>query len=175
LSVYTEEQPNILLTRFFRVYVFHMNRFFRLAMGCICIALATTPASAGSSDPIADELKQLNATLQLATKNYDVATLRNQITDNYVLVSSSGRVYDRAAFLADAADRSYAYDINEAEDVSVRHYNDDSAIVMAILHVRYRNAGKTRDVRIRYADFWVKLNGTWRLAHGEASPMKRPV
>jgi ketosteroid isomerase-like protein len=132
----------------------------------------TAPASAGESDQIADQLIKLNSTLQVATKNYDIAVLNNLVSNDYELVSSHGKVYDRAAFLKDAADRSAVYEINQPEDVAVRHYNGDCAIVTAVLHVRYRTGGKTVDVRIRYGDTWVKLNGTWRYVYGQASPMK---
>jgi hypothetical protein len=132
------------------------------------------PARSESSDEITQQLTQLNAKLQLATKTFDTTTLASLITDDYELVSSSGKVYDRTAFLADAADRSIAYELNEPEDVAVRQYNSDAAIVTAILHVRYRAGDKMVDVRIRYGDLWVKLNGQWRYAFGEASPIKTP-
>jgi hypothetical protein len=149
-----------------------MKRFIRAALCCLCAAPLAASASVDTRDPVADELVRLNATLQIATKNYDIATLKDLISDDYELVSASGKVYDRAAFLADAADRSAVYEINEPEDVAVRHYNDDSAIVTAILHVRYRVEGKTVDVRIRYGDTWAKLDGKWRYVYGEASPLK---
>jgi hypothetical protein len=126
---------------------------------------------AESSDPVVQELTQLNAQLQLDTKNYDTADLAKLITQDFHLISSSGKVYDRRAFLADAADRSAVYLANEPEDVSVQDYNGDAAVVSAILHVRYSIAGKVRDVRVRYGDTWVKQNGEWRYAYGEASPM----
>jgi ketosteroid isomerase-like protein len=132
----------------------------------------TVPASAGEADQITDQLTKLNSTLQVATKNYDIAVLNNLVSSDYELVSSHGKVYDRAAFLKDAADRSAVYEINQPEDVAVRHYNGDCAVVTAVLHVRYRTGGKTVDVRIRYGDTWVKLNGTWRYVYGQASPMK---
>jgi hypothetical protein len=110
--------------------------------------------------------------LQIATKNYDIVELKDLTSEDYELVSASGKVYDRAAFLADAADRSAVYEMNEPEDVAVHHYNDDAAVVTAVLHVRYRLEGKTVDVRIRYGDTWVKLDGKWRYVYGEASPMK---
>jgi ketosteroid isomerase-like protein len=145
----------------------------RLQHVCLFSAIAlTAPASAGESDQIADQLIKLNSTLQVATKNYDIAVLNNLVSNDYELVSSHGKVYDRAAFLKDAADRSAVYEINQPEDVAVRHYNGDCAIVTAVLHVRYRTGGKTVDVRIRYGDTWVKLNGTWRYVYGQASPMK---
>jgi ketosteroid isomerase-like protein len=144
----------------------------RALLLCLLCVVCSVAASAQTADPIVTELTRLNAQLQLATKNYDTDTLAKMITDDYELVSSSGRVYDRAAFLADAADRSAAYEINEPEDVQVRHYNDDTAIVTAVLHVRFRNGDKIVDTRIRYGDVWVKINGQWRYAYGEASPLR---
>jgi ketosteroid isomerase-like protein len=145
---------------------------FIVATCSLGILLCFVAAAAGSQESIDDQLIKLNATLQLATKNYDVSTLTNLITDDYELISSSGKVYDRAAFLADAADRSAIYELNEPEDVAVRHYHGDCAIVTAILHVRYRAGDKTVDTRIRYGDVWVKLDGTWKYAYGEASPLR---
>lgn len=149
-----------------------MKAHLRLAVYAACFALIASPASAGSPDPIGEHLTELNATLQTATMKYDTAELKNLITNDYELVSSSGKVYNRAAFLKDAGDRSVAYEINQPEDVTVRDYNGDCAVVSAILHVRYRAGGKTVDVHIRYGDVWVKQNGQWRYAYGEASPIK---
>lgn len=149
-----------------------MKRFVRVVLSCLFAGPLAAAASAESRDPIADELIRLNATLQIATKNYDIAVLKDLTSEDYELVSASGKVYDRAAFLEDAADRSAVYEINEPEDVAVHHYNDDCAVVTAVLHVRFRSEGKTVDVRIRYGDTWAKLDGKWRYVFGEASPIK---
>ena len=152
-----------------------MKRFAQSAAFGLACVLTGGFAAAGVIDPLTARLTALNSTLQNATKAYDTAELAKLITGDYELVSSSGKVYDRRAFLADAADRSAQYEINQPEDVVVRHYNGDCAIVSAILHVRFRAAGKIHDVRVRYGDVWVKLNGRWRYAYGEASPMKTPA
>lgn len=135
----------------------------------LLLAALATPASSSAD---VRNLIQLNATLQVATKNYDTVELARLITDDYRLVSASGRIYKREAFLSDAADRSVSYEINQPEDVAVQLYNGDAAIVSAILHVRYRAGGVVHDVRVRYGDVWVKLNGQWHYAYGEASPLK---
>ncbi len=150
-------------------------RSFRRAVLVLCalgIPTATSAQQAGRSDPVIAQLTALNSTLQTATQNYDVATLGKLISDDYELVSATGKVYDRAAFLSDAADRSAMYELNEPEDVNVRVYNGDSAVVSAILHVRYKTRQKVVDVRIRYADVWIKHQGQWRYVFGEASPIK---
>jgi len=121
------------------------------------------------------ELIEADRLLQRATKTYDVATLSDLITDDFQLVSSSGKVYDRSAFLEDIADRSVIWELNEPEDVAVRQYASDCAIVTAVLHCRFQiDHGQERnpvDVRIRYADLWVKRNGRWLYAFGHAARM----
>jgi ketosteroid isomerase-like protein len=151
-----------------------MDRLFRAPAYAFCLFMAMSGVATASSDSIGDDLTKLNALLQVATKNYDTATLKRFITDDYELVSPSGKVYDRAAFLADAADRSAVYEILQPEAVSVRSYNGDCAIVTATLHARYRVGARTVDVRVRYADVWIKFNGTWHVANGQASPIKTP-
>lgn len=155
-------------------YTSEIMRFIRLLFCALCIPMTALAVSAPAGDALVQKLTGLNDTLQSATKNYDDSTLKKLITDDYELVSSSGKVYDRAAFLADAVDKSAKYEINQPEDVSVHHYNDDCAIVTAVLHIRYKTADKVVDVRVRYGDVWVKLNGQWRYAYGQASPMKKP-
>ncbi len=150
-----------------------MKHFFGAVLCAVCCLSTATASSASASDSVAQELMQLNSTLQVATKNHDVATLERLISNDYELISSSGKVYDRTAFLADAADKSLTYEVNEPEDVAVRHYGDDCAIVTAVLHVRYRPASTVTEVRIRYADVWIRQNGQWRYVLGQASPMKK--
>jgi ketosteroid isomerase-like protein len=150
-----------------------MNRLTAAAIIAASIVLAPRFASAQAASPVTAQLIELNATLQIATKNHDTATLSRLITNDYELVSSSGKVYDKRAFLADAADPSVVYETNQPEDVSVRNYGD-CAIVTAVLHVRYRIKRTLVDTRIRYGDLWVKRDGVWRYAYGEASPIKRP-
>jgi ketosteroid isomerase-like protein len=147
-----------------------MKVFLRIAAWSSALAIASALALAEPQDSTVKQLTQLNATLQTATKNYDVRALGNLTTDDYELVSARGKVYNRRSFLADAADRSARYLINEPENVSVRHYNRDCAIVTAILHVRYTSSGKIYDARVRYGDVWVKLDGQWKYAYGQASP-----
>lgn len=117
-------------------------------------------------------LIEANNNMQIATKTYDVASLEKMITDDFELFSSSGKIYDRAAFLRDVGDTSVKWEKNDPEDVAVRLYNDDSAMVTAVLHMRYVVGERLVDTRIRYGDMWVKIDGTWLYASGHACPMK---
>lgn len=140
-------------------------RFFMIVAA---IAMIAAPARA-ANDAVAPRIVSLNALVQTATKAYDTATLSRLITDDYTLISGDGHIWKRQAFLKDVADRSTTWVLNEPEDVTVHSYNDDCAIVVAILHLRFRMAGKVHDFRIRYTDVWVKIGGSWRYAVGQAT------
>lgn len=129
------------------------------------------PAAVAADDRA--QLIRLNAQLQDRTKAYDVAAVSKMITDDYTLIGSSGRVYDRQAFLRDIGDRSAVWQVNEAEDVDVRFYNHDTALVTAVLHSRFRLNGKVYDGRVRYTDVWVRLGGAWKYAAGQATKLRQ--
>lgn len=136
----------------------------------VALALGIAASSAWASDDTST-LLQLNAQLQDRTKAYDVAGVEKLITNDYTLINGSGAVWDRQAFLRDVGDRSAVWEINQPEDVRVRLYNNDTALVIGVLHMRYRLGGRVHDLRARYTDVWVKMGGTWKYASGQATKM----
>ncbi|MDP9018204.1 MAG: nuclear transport factor 2 family protein, partial [Candidatus Eremiobacteraeota bacterium] len=98
--------------------------FFRFVTSAMFVLLLPVAATAAVlPDPIVQQVSRANAQVQLATKNHDVSTLDRLITPDYFLVSSNGHIYDRTAFLADIADTSATYEINQTEDEHIQHYN----------------------------------------------------
>jgi ketosteroid isomerase-like protein len=137
---------------------------------------ALVPASLmlGSASPdLTKTMTENDALLQRATREYDAATVRQLITDDFTLITSSARVYDAKQLLDDVADRSVKWKLNQTEDLHVRSYNDDCAIITATLHQQYEYQGKMHDYRVRFTDTWVKLDGRWRYAAGHASLLKQ--
>jgi len=116
-----------------------------------------------------DTIIELDRQLQLASCSYDTQTIRKLITDDFTLISSSGRVMDAAAFIEDVDDRSVTWYENLTEQADVRSYNDDCAIITAVLHSRFLKDGQHYDARIRFTDTWVHIDGSWRYAAGHAS------
>jgi ketosteroid isomerase-like protein len=143
-----------------------------LAALCLPVSAAAAPPP---FDAISQQIVQANDAVQRATQQHDVATMERLITPDYYLVGPNGHVYNRADFIDDIADTSATYEINQTEDARVQHYNDDIALLTAVLHVRYRVAAKVVDVRVRYTDTWVKLDGQWRYAAGQATTLKKPA
>jgi hypothetical protein len=138
---------------------------------CLPVSAAAAPPP---PDAISAQIIEANDTVQRATKEHDVAAIDGLITGDYFLVSTNGHVYNRTEFLADVADTSARYEINQTEDAHVQHYNRDSALLTAVLHIRYRVGEKLVDVRVRFTDTWVKIDGRWRYAAGQATALKKP-
>ncbi len=137
----------------------------------VALALAVI-LTAGNPNAVSS-IEQLNARLQDETKAYDTAGVSSMITPDFELVNGAGTVWPRTAFLADVGDKSTIWQLNKPEDVTVRVYNDDCAIVVALLHLRYVSNNRLHDLLARYTDVWVKQGGRWRYASGQATVVKR--
>lgn len=122
---------------------------------------------------LTERLVELNEVLQRASCTYDTETIRELITPDFSLISSTGRLQSAEDFIADVSDTSVKWFNNDSEDVSVRTYNDDCAIVTATLRERFETGGKVTDVRIRFTDTWVLVDGSWRYVAGHASLLER--
>jgi hypothetical protein len=135
-------------------------------------ALVAASMSAGAAPDLRAIIAHQDDVLQTATREYDTGTIDRLQTPDFTLVTTSGRVLNAKDVLADIGDRSVQWIENTPEDVHVRGYNDDCAIVVATLHQEYRYRGKLFDYRVRFTDTWVKLGGRWRYAAGHASMLK---
>jgi prophage maintenance system killer protein len=120
-------------------------------------------------DDIPAQIIRLDAILQRASCTYDTGTIERLITPDFTLVTTTSRVMDRAAFLADVADRSITWYQNESRSAEVRSYNAACAIIVATLHSHYAHNGSERKTAIRFTDTWVNLNGYWYYAAGHAT------
>ncbi len=111
----------------------------------------------------------LDALLQRASSTHDGATVRNLISDDFTLISSSGRVFTADDLVEDVEDRSAKWFENKTENPQVRVYNGDCAVIVADLHSRYESGGMLNDVWIRFTDTWVRSGSAWKYVSGHAS------
>jgi ketosteroid isomerase-like protein len=133
--------------------------------------MSTTERSPNLPDP-ASVIVERDAALQLASMTYDVKTIRALITEDFTLISSTGRVMKAGDLLKEVGDRSVTWFANQPSEVNARVYNGDCAVVTAMLHEKCEAGGKSYDRRLRYTDTWVKLDGVWRYVAGHASALK---
>ena len=141
-------------------------------------AMVTAIALLGASTASASDTDDLIATdkrMQRAFVERDVATLDKIITDDYLLVASSGAERKKPAILAEVASPEVVYEINESSDWNVRVHGD-TAIVVALLHQKGVDHGEPFDYSVIFSDTYVRENGAWRNLHAHAIrvPAKKP-
>jgi Domain of unknown function (DUF4440) len=140
----------------------------------ICIAVllligGAPRAAAASDDPIVDQVSRANDIVQLATLKHDRKTMDSMLAKDFVLVLTHGDVLNRAEWLDGIADTSDHMELNQTSNLSIHHYNGDSAIVVGVLHIRDRTNNKVTDVRMRFIDVWVKQDGKWKWASSQVA------
>lgn len=130
-------------------------------------ALALLGATAASANDT-DDLIATDKRMQRAFIDRDVATLDKIITDDYMLVASSGAQRGKPAILAEVASPDVVYEINESSGWVV-HVHGDNAIVVALLHQKGIDHGEPFDYRVRFSDTYVREHGAWRNVHAHAT------
>ncbi|WP_394839643.1 nuclear transport factor 2 family protein [Pendulispora rubella] len=138
----------------------------------LVVFLAGKTTEAATSDADALQLIALDKAMQKSVVDRDAKAFANFLTDDYTLVSGSGRIYDKAAVVAEMSSPDVRYDVNESSDWRVR-VTDNTALVIAILHSKGIDHGKPFDQRIRFTDTWIRRGekGAWRNIAGHASKL----
>jgi Domain of unknown function (DUF4440) len=146
-----------------------MKRSLTVFTAALLLAAGSSPVRAASDDPIVGEVSRANDIVQLATLKHDRKTMDSMLTRDFVLVLTHGDVVNRADWLDSVADPTDHMEVNQTSNLSIHHYNNDSAVVVGVLHIRDRSNNKVVDVRMRFIDVWVKQDGQWKWASSQVA------
>jgi ketosteroid isomerase-like protein len=124
---------------------------------------------AAADDPKA-VVAVLDTQYQAAVKANDAATMGRILADDFVLVTGRGQAFKKADLLKDARDRTTIYEHQEEEAGSqtVRVWGD-TAVVTALLWIKGTRAGAPIDYKLWFSDTYVRTQGGWKYAFGQAS------
>ncbi|MGB2643032.1 MAG: DUF4440 domain-containing protein [Candidatus Acidiferrum sp.] len=131
----------------------------------------TAEHASASLAPETDDEKAvaaLDTEYQAAVKINDSATMARLLADDFILNSSSGKVFDKAALLEEARSGRYQYDHQEDTDQTVRVWGV-TAVVTAKLHASGTNEGKPFDYTLWFSDTYARTPSGWRYVFGQAS------
>jgi ketosteroid isomerase-like protein len=113
-------------------------------------------------------LRNLERDLNRAIAQRDARRVSELLSDDWMLVTGSGKVKTKADVLTEIAEPELEFQDNESRDVLVRMWGD-TAVLTGVLHQRYRLRGAVQDVTLRYTDTWTRVGDTWRQVSGHAS------
>ena len=131
-------------------------------------SLLVTPLASGSSTDDAKTVAALDTEYQAAVKNNDAATMDRILSDDFVVVLGSGKIYTKADLLQMARTRRVQYEHQEDSDQTVRVWSD-TAVVTAKIWLKGIDEGKPFEWHVWFSDTYVRTPAGWRYVHGQAS------
>ena len=139
-------------------------------LGVAGLALATVGAAADSRAADEKAVADLDTQYQAAVEKNDAAGMGRILADDMILVTGRGKVFTREDLLKSARERLVEYEkqVEMPGTQKVRVWGD-SAVVTALLWIKYTKDGKETDYKLWFSDTYVRTKQGWRYAFGQAS------
>jgi ketosteroid isomerase-like protein len=128
------------------------------------LLLAALPCLA---DDLAD-LRRLDRELVVATYTKDASWFTKHMSDDYVLITSGGKLKPRADLVRELGTPGLEFQPYEPAEVDVRLFGDTAVITGRIVQ-KYTYNGERVEADLRYTDVWVKSPDGWKNVAGHAS------
>jgi ketosteroid isomerase-like protein len=110
----------------------------------------------------------LDTQYQAAVKSNDAATMDRILTDDFILVTGSGKTYTKADLLEEARSARRVYEHQEDSAQTVRVWGD-TAVITAKLWEKGTNNGKPFDYTLWFSDTYLRTATGWRYAFAQSS------
>jgi ketosteroid isomerase-like protein len=140
-----------------------------------------TPRPTPAPSPVVEEsgsaakLKELEQSWEGSLLTHDAAVIERIVADDFVGISSSGKIGNKATLLTEARTDKSVYKSAVSEEIFVHSFGPNVAVVTGIARETGKNAaGKSFSHAYRFTDTWVERNGEWQCvaAHAMALPKK---
>ena len=134
---------------------------------CSLLALVCGAANANAeSDRMA--VAAIDTKYQAAVKKNDAATMAQILADDFVVVTGTGKIYNKADLLNMARTNQVHYEHQDESDQTVRVWGD-TAVVTAQLWAKGMDKGKPFEWHVWFSDTYIRTPSGWRYVHGQAS------
>jgi ketosteroid isomerase-like protein len=134
------------------------------------VFLLASPVAAQTPDGNA-QVREAAQAFEQAQVNGDRAALERLLAPDFLLVRASGRIGDKADFIAGFTDPKSKLQPYEIVDRLFVRPSDDSAIVGGEALVRGTENGKAFSQHFRYSDMFVKRNDQWIVVYTQITPL----
>ena len=131
------------------------------------LILPSIPALAHGGSACRNDVASLDREFQAATGRKDAAAIDRLLPDDYILITSKGRVETKAGLLAEARDPGIVYTHQEDSHQTVRMWGD-TAVITALLWASGTENGKHFDYHVWFSDVYVCTAKGWRYVLGQA-------
>ena len=146
----------------------------RVVVCLLWLAASLAAAQNATESPHGNEslLIALENAWNQAQLHHDSKALGGLVAESFVSTDNDGTFMNKAQFLADNMDLSYAPSLMTNKDERVFMY-DNAAVVAGIYHAKGLYKGKPFDHYGRFTDTWIFLNGKWLCVATHTSALKK--
>ena len=137
-----------------------------LALGSFAVILAHGAKASSADDQKA--VAQLDTQYQAAVLKNDAATMNRILADDFVLVTGSGKTYNKTDLLNEVRRGQVRYEHQEDSAQTVRVWGD-TAVVTAKLWEKGTDGGKPFEYTLWFSDTYVRTPTGWRYVFGQSS------
>jgi len=110
----------------------------------------------------------LDTEYQAAVESDDVETMDRILADDFVLVTGSGKVFNKTDLLEEARGSGMVYEVQRDSDQTVRVWGD-TAVITAKLSSKGTNDGKPFEYELWFSDTYVRTPSGWKYVFAQAS------
>lgn len=153
-----------------------MSRLFMSSLLLLLVVFAVTAQTeSGTSPPkrVEQELLQVNKTYDEALVRSDIAALERIFAEEFIYISTSGSVANRAQQIELIRSGALKIDSGASDDVHVRLYGE-TALVFGSFKAKGQFNGQAFDSIERYTSVWVKRSGRWQLVAEQGTLVSSP-
>ena len=131
----------------------------------ISLAAASATVMLAADAKTVDAVKAAEKAWGVATASADEAALNKLLADDLSYTHSTGDTDTKAQFIGNMKSGVRKYHEVTYESADARLYNNDAAVVTAVLTVKTSAKGAMQPpAKLRVLHFWVYQKGAWRLA-----------
>jgi ketosteroid isomerase-like protein len=115
-------------------------------------------------------IKRLEAEWETAIAKHDPSIIERVVADDFVGVSSTGRIGDKGTLLYEARRDKNSYKTASARQMTVRTYGSRVAVVLGMTKESGTTAsGRPFDHTYRFTDTWMERDGKWQCIAAHAA------
>ena len=121
-----------------------------------------------STSEIEAMIAALDTEYQTAVKINDAATMDRILTEDFILVTGHGKVYNKTDLLNAAKNKDAIYEYQDDSQQTVRVWGD-TAVITALLYQKGTYKGEPFEDYLWFSDMYVRTPQGWKYAFGQAS------
>lgn len=130
----------------------------------------TAPPTAEERGDVGATIRRLEQEWESAIAKHETDVIERVVADDFIGVSSSGRIGEKAKLISEAKRDTNTYKTATASHMQVRTFGANVAVVLGVTRENGSTAsGRSFDHSYRFVDTWMLRDGRWQCVAAHAA------